>query len=226
MFLWLILALFAALIEVIAVQRNSRKLEFFAKPAVMLLLLIWLYRSTGLQGNTLWFGLGLAFSLLGDVVLINSSDRMFVPGLIAFLFTHIFYIIGFKEELLQLTPWSFVLIFLIAINGFRLLRSIIGAMRARGQNTLVNPVIIYGMVISLMLFGALSTIFDPAWITSAAFFVSVGAFLFYLSDLILAWNKFVSPVKNGRVLNIITYYLGQISLIAGVINQFLSANSR
>ena len=37
---------------------------------------------------------------------------------------------------------------------------------------------------------------------------------------ILAWNKFVSPVKNGRVLNITLYHLGQIGLIAGVISQF------
>jgi uncharacterized membrane protein YhhN len=93
-------------------------------------------------------------------------------------------------------------------------------MRTTGQNTLVIPVTIYSLVISLMLYAAMSTIFDPAWKTGAAFFVSVGAFLFYISDLILAWNKFVSPVKNGPLLNIVTYHLGQISLIAGVISQF------
>jgi hypothetical protein len=48
----------------------------------------------------------------------------------------------------------------------------------------------------------------------------VGAFLFYLSDVILAWNKFVSPIKNGRIINIGLYHLGQIGLIAGVISQF------
>jgi uncharacterized membrane protein YhhN len=134
--------------------------------------------------------------------------------------------IGLQEELLHLTGWSFVLLFFIAINGFRLLRRIVGAMRAQKQNTLVTPVIVYGLIISLMLFAALSTIFDITWTTSAAFFVSLGAFFFYLSDLILAWNKFVSPVKNGRTLNIVTYYLGQIGLIAGVITQFLSTNPR
>jgi uncharacterized membrane protein YhhN len=159
---------------------------------------------------------------VGDIVLINPSDRMFLLGLIAFLFTHIFYIIGLKEELLNFTGWSLVLLFFIAINGFRLLRRIVGAMRLQKQDSLVNPVIVYSLIISLMLFAALSTIFDPTWKTSAAFFVSVGAFLFYLSDLILAWNKFVSPVRNGRMLNIVAYYLGQIGLIAGVIKQFMS----
>lgn len=221
MIIWLILALIAAVVEIFAIQSDNRNLEFFAKPAVLIFLLAGLYTATGLRGNTLWFGLGLVFSLVGDVLLINPSDRMFLLGLIAFLFTHIFYIIGFKEELLQFTGWSFVLLFFIAINGFRLLRRIVGAMRARSENGLVNPVIVYSLFISLMLFAALSTIFDVAWKTSAAFFVSVGAFLFYLSDLILAWNKFVSPVRNGRILNIITYFLGQLGLIAGVIIQFL-----
>lgn len=92
-------------------------------------------------------------------------------------------------------------------------------MRTKGQETLVTPVIVYSLVISLMLYAGLSTIFDPAWKTSAAFFVSTGAFLFYISDLILAWNKFVSPIRNGRVFNIIAYHLGQIGLIAGVISQ-------
>ncbi len=222
MVIWLVLALIAAALQAIAVQKNSRRLEFFAKPAVMVCLLIWLYTSTGLQGNSFWFGLGLVFSLVGDVVLISPSDRMFVLGLIAFLFTHIFYILGFKEELLRLTAWSLVLVFFIYINGLRLVRRIVGAMRAQKLNALINPVILYSLVISLMLFAALSTMFDPAWKTNAALFVSAGAFLFYLSDLILGWNKFVAPVKNARILNVITYYLGQIGLIAGVIAKFMS----
>jgi hypothetical protein len=71
-----------------------------------------------------------------------------------------------------------------------------------------------------MLYAAMSTIFDPAWKTSAAFFVSAGAFLFCASDALLAWNKFVSPVKNGRIWNIALYHLGQIGLVAGAISQF------
>jgi uncharacterized membrane protein YhhN len=220
MVVWLILALIAAFVEVFAVQKKLEKLEPIAKPAVVVFLLVWLYTGTGLRGNTLWFGLGILFSLIGDVVLINPSDRMFLVGLIAFLFTHIFYLIGFEEELLNFTAWSFILLFLIYANAIRLLRRIVGAMRTKRWNTLVLPVILYSLVISLMLYAAMSTIFDPSWTTSAAFFVSVGAFLFYLSDLILGWDKFVTPIINARILNIVTYYLGQIGLIAGIISQF------
>ena len=217
---WLVLALIAAFVEAIAVQKNNIRLEFIAKPTVMVSLLIWLYTGTGLQGSTFWFGLGLVFSLAGDLVLLSPSSSMFTIGLAAFLLTHILYIIGFGEQLLNLTAWSFILLFFIYVNSFRLLRRIVGAMRLQGQGSLSIPVIVYGLVISLMLYAAMATMYDPVWKTSATGLVSAGAFLFYISDLALAWNKFVSPVRYGRILNIVTYYLGQIGLMAGVIGQF------
>jgi hypothetical protein len=48
----------------------------------------------------------------------------------------------------------------------------------------------------------------------------VGALFFYLSDIVLAWNKFVSPIRNGRIYNIAMYHIGQIAIIAGVILQY------
>lgn len=217
--MWLILALICAALEVIAVSKNLLRLEYFAKPAVMICLFFWLYSSTGLLGNTFWFGLGLLFSLAGDVLLI-SFERWFLLGLIAFLFAHIAYITGFMDEIVNITAWSLILAVFIAINVGRLLRRMVGAMRTKGENKLILPVIIYGTVISVMLYAAMSTIFNPIWKTSASFFVSLGAFLFCASDAILAWNKFVSPVRNGRVWSISLYFLGQIGLIAGVMAQF------
>ena len=217
--MWLILALICAALEVIAVSKNLHRLEYFAKPAVMICLFFWLYLSTGLLGNTFWFGLGLLFSLAGDVLLI-SFERWFLLGLIAFLFAHIAYITGFMDEIVNITAWSLILAVFIAINVGRLLRRMVGAMRTKGENKLILPVILYGTVISVMLYAAMSTIFNPIWKTSASFFVSLGAFLFCASDAILAWNKFVSPVRNGRGWSISLYFLGQIGLIAGVMAQF------
>jgi alkenylglycerophosphocholine hydrolase len=218
--IWLILAFVFAALEAWALSKNLQKLEYVAKPAVMVCLFAWLYSATGLQGHIFWFGLGILFSLTGDVLLMISLDRMFLPGLIAFLFGHLSYITGFRAELAEVSFWSMLLAFVIFINILRLIRRIVGAMRARGENRLVNPVIFYALTISVMLYAAMSTISNPAWKTDAAFFVSMGAFLFCASDVILAWNKFVSPIKNGRIFNIVAYHLGQIGLIAGVISQF------
>lgn len=219
MVLWLILVFIFAALEIMAVSRNLQRLEYIVKPAVLIGLLLWLYASTGLQGNTFWFGLGLLFSLVGDVLLI-SSDRVFLPGLIAFLFAHISYITGFLEQIGNITAWSLILAIFIVFTISRLLRRIVGAMRSQGENKLVIPVMVYGTVISMMLYAAVSTLYNPAWKTSSALFVSLGALLFCVSDAILAWNKFVSPLTNGRVWNISLYYLGQIGLIAGIIAQF------
>ena len=41
-----------------------------------------------------------------------------------------------------------------------------------------------------------------------------GALLFVFSDLILAWNKFVSPVQGEKYLIMVPYYLAQMSLWA------------
>jgi uncharacterized membrane protein YhhN len=217
---WVILALVFAGLEALAVGKRWQRLEWTAKPAVMLCLFLWLFVRTGLRDPMLWFGMGILFALVGDVLLMVPDDRMFLPGVAAFLLTHVFYIVGLREELLHFTGWSFVLLFFIFLNGIRLLRRIVGAVRARGDERLVTPVIVYGLVVSLMLYAAMSTIFDPAWETGAAFYVSAGAFLFWISDLLLAWNKFVTPLKNGRVASIVAYHLGQIGLIAGVISHF------
>ena len=220
MYLWLILALFFAALEAVAVAKDIRRLEYIAKPAVMAFLFLWLFTTTGLQGHALWFGLGILFSLAGDVLLMLSLDRFFLLGLVAFLLTHIFYTIGFRDAATEMSAWSLIWLVLIAINVSRILRRITGAMRATDKVNLILPVIVYGTVISVMLYAAISTIYDQDWKTSAAFFVSLGAILFVASDVILAWDNFVSPVKNGRVWNILLYHLGQVGLIAGVISQF------
>ena len=184
----------------------------------MICLFLWLFADTGLQGHAFWFGMGLLFSLAGDVLL--TFETMFLPGLVAFLLAHLSYIVGFREEILTLTAWSLILALFIAVNIGRLLGRIVGTMRAKGESKLVFPVLVYGTIISVMLYAAMSTISNPFWKNSAALFVSVGAFFFCASDAILAWNKFVAPVRNGRVWNIALYYLGQIGLMAGVIAQF------
>ena len=220
MSIWLILALVFAGVNALAIRKGWHRVEYIARPAVILSLIAGLAAGTGLQGSALWFGLGLLFSLLGDIILFSPSKKLFLTGLILFLLTHICYLIGFRQQMLAPSTWSLVLIFVILLNAVRLLRRIVSSMRASGMNRLVYPVIVYGLVISLMLYAAMSTLSDHNWNIGAAFLVSVGAFLFWISDLMLAWNKFVSPLKFARLPILSTYLLGQISLVAGVIRQF------
>ncbi len=77
------LALVLAVLDWIAVAGGWKKLEYFTKPATMVALLAFMVQNGGLSGGMLWFTLGLAFSLAGDVFLMLPRDR-FIAGLVAF----------------------------------------------------------------------------------------------------------------------------------------------
>lgn len=219
MYILLILAAIFTALEAYATRNGLTKIEYFAKPAVMVCLFVWLYLTTGLKGAALWFGMGILFSLIGDVLLLGL-DRMFLYGLIAFLCAHIAYIIGFKDEFAKVSFWSVILVLMLGLSAVRVMRRIISAMRAKGQMRLAAPVVLYSMVITVMLLAAMLTLTDLTWKANASLLAAAGAFLFYISDVMLAWNKFVAPIKNGRMLNIALYHAGQIMLVAGVVSQF------
>ncbi len=210
---------FAAL-ESLALYKSWRGLEFVAKPAVMVCLFSWLYFTAGLEGALLWFGLGIILSLAGDVFLL-FIDRFFMFGLIAFLLAHIAYLVGFNTPPPQgLSAWSLGATIVIGVSAMRLLRRIVAGVKEK-QPRLVGPVVIYSMVITLMLLSALLTLFRPEeWMATPALLVSLGAFLFFLSDIVLAWNRFINPIRHGRMLNIGIYHLAQIAIVIGAAMQF------
>ena len=215
-----IIALIFAGLDSLALWKKWLRLEYLAKPAVMLVLFLWLWISTGLSGAPLWFGIGILLSLTGDVLLMISLDRFFLAGLMVFLLAHVAYLIGFNTPVPEISAWGFILAIMVGLGSMRIVRRILIALTANGQVRMRAPIIIYGTVISLMLLSAMMKLTDLTWNTGAAALVGVGAFLFYISDIILAWNKFVSPIQHGRIYNIGAYHLGQIALIAGVIVQF------
>ncbi len=219
--LLVIVVLVIAAVDWAAVAKGWRKVEYIAKPATMVMLLVTLALAGGFGATALvCFGLGIIFSLAGDIFLL-LSNRWFIAGLAAFLLAHVSYIIGLNTPIGDASPlWAIVIGIILALATARVLKPILAGVREKGQGNLVVPVVTYGTVITLMLLSALLTIYRTDWKTSASGLVSLGAILFYFSDIILAWNRFVKPFKNGRVMNMVAYHLGQIALITGVIVQF------
>jgi len=215
-----ILAIIIAILDWIAVARKWRRIEYFAKPATMLALLTWVGVNGGFHGPMLWFALGLLFSLGGDVFLMLPREQ-FIPGLVSFLIGHICYLIGFNSPAPQFNAASVILLVVVLFTGFQVYRRVAGGLQAGGNEKLKLPVLIYSIVISLMLFSALSTLILPEWRIFAAVCASSGALLFFVSDTTLAYNKFVAPLPNGRVIVIVTYHLGQILIALGAAIRFL-----
>jgi uncharacterized membrane protein YhhN len=214
-------ALLAAGLEWFAVLKAWRRLEYFAKPGVMIFLFAALFASTGLQGVSVWFGAGILFALAGDVFLLLANERRwFLFGLAAFVFAHLAYIVGLNIPLPAFGAIPMGVALMVIVTAMRPVRRILVSMAEKRLQRLILPVRIYASVISLTLFSALMTLFRSDWQSMPAVFVSLGAMLLVLSDLLLAWNKFVKPVRRGRLALMVTYHLGQLALIAGAAWQF------
>lgn len=216
-----VLTILAALVEWAAIFKGWRRLEYFAKPGVIVFLLAWLLAGR-LESRALFaFGLGLLFSLAGDILLLLSNERRwFMFGLGAFFFAHLAYIVGFNVPPPPFSPLTFAVGLIILVSVLPLIRRILLGVRQKGLRRLLEPVRAYANVISVMLFSALMTLFRSDWQSGPAYLVSLGALMLISSDVLLAWNKFVRPVRRGRLVLMILYHIGQVALIAGAAAQF------
>jgi uncharacterized membrane protein YhhN len=54
------------------------------------------------------------------------------------------------------------------------------------------------------------------------YLLPVGTFLFWVSDSLLAYNKFLNPIRRGQLWVRISYHLAQLCLAAGFLSVTLS----
>lgn len=147
---------------------------------------------------------GLLLSLGGDIALIFQENRKaFTIGLALFLMAHIAYTVVFLL-LGQFSGWdllSGVVLFSAGIALFRLFAPNLGPMKI--------PVIAYIVIISLMVNRALASFASPVFSGAQAWMISLGALLFYISDVILAGSRFWKKWKYQRI-SLAFYYSGQV----------------
>lgn len=143
--------------------------------------------------------LGLLFSLAGDVFLMLPGD-WFIPGLASFLCAHVAYTVAFFRRRPVWDPprSGGVLALLLGFGGF-MYRQFIPALRPQGFVMLI-AVAVYVLAILLMTLRAVLT---------QNTVIAVGAVLFLISDAVLGWNRFASPVPLADLWIMVTYWLGQ-----------------
>jgi uncharacterized membrane protein YhhN len=212
----IIVVLIFAVLDWIAAEKKWKPLEYVAKPATMLALLWLIWQSAGFGGSMLWFSVGVIFCLAGDIFLMLPGDR-FIFGLLAFLLGQGCYVIGFNNVAPYLNLWGVFLIIMLGIYIGWLYPKITNSLIRNGKGGLKIPVLVYSIVISLMVYSALMTWTRPGWVVASAASASIGAILFYVSDSILAWDRFVDPISHARLRTMIFYHLGQIGIVLGAI---------
>lgn len=186
--------------------RRRRWLRYITKPltTVLILTLALIKPATTPDYYRVLIVIGLAFSLLGDILLMLPRDR-FVLGLASFLITHLLYIIAFvpgvKMDLLWLLPLLLTLIVVSAILWPKL-----GRLR--------TPVLLYALVIIVMAWRALARLHNLD--NTSAGLAAAGALLFCLSDGLLAVERFRTRFTLAPLLVLGTYYLAQWLIVMSI----------
>lgn len=197
--------------------RDSFELWYlFSKPLLLLSIITYFVAVTRNMPHSFrnWLLAGFLFSWLGDISLMfQSTELYFLLGLASFFLAHVCYIMAFRLwifdnmeiPLLKRHPWMIVLLVLYGIGYFRLLEPGLGQMKI--------PVIAYMAVILLMVIMALNR-FKKVTRRGYSLIVA-GAFLFLLSDSILAYNKFIDRIDFAGIWIMLSYSFAQLLIMRG-----------
>lgn len=197
---------------------DKRRQIYILKPLSTLLVIVVALLSLMEEDQNLIYTLGVTIGLLlslgGDIALmLTGYSKAFIIGLGLFLLAHIAYTATFTLlgafSLFDL--FSAVVLLGLGISFYLLIRSNLGSLQV--------PVILYIVVISVMVNRAGSTLGSPIFGDGQALMVFIGAVLFYISDMILAANRFWKPWKYQRA-SLGFYYGGQL-LIALAASYFV-----
>jgi uncharacterized membrane protein YhhN len=208
-----------ATVDWIAVAKDWKVLRYVAKPAVMLSLLGLLWAFTGYRAGMVYFALGLAFSLLGDIALLLPKERL-KSALVFFLLAHLSYIVAYNLGIFPPLLPSLLILLVLVYPVLRIFTWISAGLTLSGNQDLRLPFLVYMLVITGMVFSAITTLIRPSWTLDSAMLTSIGGLLFLYSDSTLAWNRFVKPIPHSRLKVIISYHLAQTAIILAAILQF------
>ncbi|MFD0698047.1 lysoplasmalogenase [Paenibacillus sp. GCM10027628] len=193
-----------------ALAGDELVLRWILKPGTILLII--LYASIATKGFSAYKRIviaGLLVSAAGDALLLMNGSKWFMLGVFVFLVAHLFYICAFFLR------WRYTVLHLlylipIGIYAFLLLQGLHSGMLAKGAIGLWMPIVVYVIIISCMIWSA---------IISRNGIAITGAILFFLSDSLLAWNMFVTPMAWAGYGVMITYYTAQFLIAQSTVRK-------
>lgn len=191
---------------------QSQPLQLFTKPILIPLLMLWAWLNAPASKNRSLLLVALFFSFAGDVFLLleYKNPQFFIPGLVSFLLTHILYIVYFlslpgnRKSLLKTAPYLGLLVVAYGIALVYILFPKLGALKI--------PVLIYATVIMSMLLASIHIYYKVP--QRAGRLLIAGACFFVLSDSLLAFNKFHSPLAFPFLI-MVTYCVAQYLIVKG-----------
>lgn len=149
---------------------------------------------------------GLVCSSFGDYFLLSGGDGRFLAGLVAFLVAHLAYCAAYAVRGLRLhglIPSAVA----IAFVGLLVIRWV----WPHVPSDLQIPVAAYTVVIGIMVVLAGGTVSQPG-----GGLILLGAVMFYVSDIFVARQQFVSPGFENGLMGLPLYFTGQAILALSV----------
>ena len=200
------------LLDLLFIYLRENEMRWISKPLLMPVLILFFVTSVKMKSGTQYYLIlaALFLSWCGDVLL---QANLFIPGLVSFLLAHVCYILYFKQAgnnrkgLIQTKPLLILPVMLYIVLLLVLLFPYLQQLKI--------PVILYSITIGVMLLMAMNT--RHQFNHTASFLFISGAFLFVLSDSLLAINLFV---ENHWVMSLsvmATYAAAQYLIVKGAL---------
>lgn len=204
--LLLVVALVAGALFLLAGRLDAAPwLRLVAKPIPVLCLALWVSWLPRRGRYQLAIAVGLMLSALGDILL-EVGDATFIFGLAAFLLGHVAYIVAFVQDTRKLHP-------LIGAAAYAYgLFAMFFLMNTGDLAGMLAPVQLYMLVIATMLWRAACRVPTPTVARFSAWAGLIGALFFVVSDSILAFRLFGTPIQLGGLAVMATYWLGQLGI--------------
>jgi uncharacterized membrane protein YhhN len=212
----LIVFVFVAIVHLFSIAVDISELRFVTKLLLMPILAATVFCASDSPKKN-YIITALVFSFLGDFFLLLESKMplFFIFGLLAFLITHVLYIIFFTKttsagkSLLRTQPYIPFLIMAYGVGLVYLLYPSLGSLKI--------PVIVYAGIICSMLLCTFHVYKTVGAITGLQFIA--GALLFVISDSLLAINKFYKPLPFAALFIMLTYCAAQYFIVRAFIHR-------
>ena len=214
----LLIAALVAVVDWVSVARpdvRMRRLEYVVKPAIPILLLAAVLLAPASDGGVqVIAALALLFSCGGDVALMlpDTKGSLFLVGLSSFLVAQVLFAVGFLIQP-HGSLLACVVVMLLVAGGPSAI--VLRSVRHKAPEVL-GPVGVYVAAITLMAAAAIAVgIHDPARRVPAP--AIIGGLSFVASDLLLAINKFVRPLRHESLIVHVTYHVALFGLTIGML---------
>ncbi|OAB29783.1 Uncharacterized membrane protein YhhN [Flavobacterium fryxellicola] len=204
-----------SLVYLLLILLGQEDYAWFLKPFLLPFLLLAVYTHERFVTKKILL-IALTLSWIGDIILMfaDQGKLYFIAGLLAFLLSHIFYILLFSKQLKIYLKKSKI-IYWVGVTAIAFYLIVLLLLLLPSLGDLKIPVFIYALTISIMLLFALKGFLN--WQKPANIYILIGAIIFVASDSILSFDKFYAPLQYSSFLIMTTYLIAQYLIVVGIL---------